>query len=127
MDVWLILLMYVAGLALVVAEILLPGIVLGLVGFGALVVATVFGFRYHWGMGVGQVAVALGVVPLLFFWGTRRIRLRTTLSAESGSVGFVKNYAALLGKEGETVTDLRPAGIVRIEGGKWKYFAREKW
>lgn len=115
MDLWLVLLLYVAGLALIMAEAFMPGVVIGLVGVALLATAVVFGFRHHWALGTGQIALALFVGPASIVIGIRRLTLRSTLGA-GGS--FAQDYSAYAGKEGETSTELRPAGIVTIEGKK---------
>jgi len=115
MDLWLILVLYVAGLGLVVAETLLPGVVLGLIGAGLIVTSTVFGFRYHWVLGAGQTTIAVVAMPLCFWIGLRRLSLRTAL--DEGKT-FARDWSAYAGREGEALTDLRPAGIVMIDGRK---------
>lgn len=106
---------YLAGLGLIVAETFMPGVVMGLLGLGGIGVSTYFGFRYHWGIGLTQVVVALGVVPLSLYVASRRLGLRESLA---GSVSFSQDYTVWLGREGEALTELRPAGIVLVEGKK---------
>jgi membrane-bound serine protease (ClpP class) len=115
MDLWLVVVLYLAGLGMVVAEAMMPGVVMGLVGAGALVTSIVFGFRHHWALGSGQILLAVLVAPAAFYLGVRRLQLRSTLA---GGVSFSEDYAPYLGKEGESHTELRPAGIVLIEGKK---------
>jgi membrane-bound serine protease (ClpP class) len=105
--------LYFAGLGLIVAEMFMPGLVMGLLGLGAMGVSVVFGFKHHWAVGTGQVVAALVVVPLAFYAATKRLGLRTSLE---GSVSFAQDWAAYVGKEGEAWTELRPAGMVMIEG-----------
>ncbi len=115
MDLWLIVLLYLGGLGLIVAEAVMPGVVMGLVGAAAIVVSVVFGFQKHWTLGTAQVALALLVAPAAISFGIRRLALRSTLE---GGVSFAQDYGALAGKEGDAQTELRPAGIVVIEGRK---------
>lgn len=113
MDLPIVVLLYVLGLGLIIGESMMPGVIMGLIGAGALVVSVFYGFRHHWAIGVVQVVLAVVVGPLAVYTGIRRLTLKTTLA---GGASFVGNYAALLGKEGEAQTDLRPAGMVEIEG-----------
>lgn len=115
MELWLVLLLYAAGLSLIIAEAFMPGVVMGIAGVALLGTAVVFGFRHHWALGTGQVALALFVGPASIVIGVRRLTLRSTLG---GSGSFAQDYSVLAGKEGETSTELRPAGIVMIEGKK---------
>ncbi|MHC4608534.1 MAG: NfeD family protein [Planctomycetota bacterium] len=118
MDLWLVILFYIAGVGLMVLEATMPGIILGLVGLGLTVVAVVFGFQHSWLIGSGQILLAVVVIPMAFVYMSRRMALKVELSAESGAVGFAKDYSVYLGKEGETITDLHPSGMVRIDGKK---------
>jgi membrane-bound serine protease (ClpP class) len=115
MDLWIVLLLYLGGLALVVAETLLPGMVLGLMGAAAVVTSVVFGFRHHPALGAGQIVLAAVMAPAAFYLGLRRLQLKSSLD---GSLAFGQDYAALVGKEGVAQTDLRPAGIVLVDGRK---------
>jgi membrane-bound serine protease (ClpP class) len=113
MDLWMVLGLYFAGLGLIVAEMFMPGLVMGLLGLGAIGVSVVFGFKHHWAVGSGQVVAALVVVPVAFYMASRRLGLKESLE---GSVSFAQDWAAYVGKEGEAWTELRPAGMVMIEG-----------
>lgn len=113
MDPWLIAVLYVVGLALITAEAFLPGLVMGLIGAACLGTSIVFGFREHWALGTGQIALAVIVGPLALITGLKRMTLKSSL--EAGAT-FAADYAAWSGKEGEAATDLRPAGTVVVEG-----------
>jgi membrane-bound serine protease (ClpP class) len=115
MDLWLVIALYAAGLGLAVAECFLPGFILGTLAAAALGTSIVFGFLNHWGVGTGQILITLVVVPVAFFAGMRRMSLKESLG---GSASFAKDYSVYEGKEGETQTELRPAGIVTIDGAK---------
>jgi membrane-bound serine protease (ClpP class) len=112
MDLWIVLVLYAAGLTLVVAETVIPGVTMGLIGLVLLAVSTVFGFKHHWMIGSGQIGVALVATPLCFWVAVRRLSLRATIQGDS----FAQNYDGFLGKEGLAQTVLRPAGIALIEG-----------
>lgn len=113
MELWLVTVLYLAGLSMIVAEAFLPGLIMGLVGLGLIGTSVFFGFRHHWAIGLGQIALAVVVGPAALIAGMKRLTLKSTL--EGGST-FAADYAALNGKQGESVTELRPAGVVAIEG-----------
>lgn len=113
MDLWLILVLYVLGLGLITAEAFLPGLIIGLIGAGLLLTSTWFGFERHWMLGAGQLGLVVLVAPAALLVGLRRVSLKSTL--ESGS-SFASDWAAYDGKEGESVTELRPAGTAVVEG-----------
>lgn len=113
MELWLVSVLYMAGLALIVAEAFMPGLVMGLVGLGLIGTSVVFGFRHHWAIGLAQIGLAVIAGPAAMVAGLKRMTLKSTL--EGGS-SFASDYAALAGKSGESLTELRPAGVVAIEG-----------
>jgi membrane-bound serine protease (ClpP class) len=113
MELWLVAVLYMGGLALITAEAFLPGLIMGLTGIGMIGTSVVFGFRHHWAIGAGQIVLAVVVGPAAMRMGMKRMTLKSTL--ESGS-SFASDYAALNGKRGESVTALRPAGVVAIDG-----------
>jgi membrane-bound serine protease (ClpP class) len=115
MEPWIILTLYGVGLGLIIAESVMPGVIMGLLGTAALLTSIVLGFRHHWAMGTGQVLVAVVVGPLAVYTGIRRLTLKSTLE---GGVSFAQDYGRYVGLEGESQTELRPAGIVEIEGRK---------
>ena len=86
MDLPLIILLYCVGLALIVAEALLPGMVIGLIGTAALGVSTLYAFMQNTALGIALVVVAAVFVPAVILWGLKRMALKTTLSAEEGAV-----------------------------------------
>jgi len=113
MELWLILVLYMAGLALIVAEAFLPGLIIGLVGAGLIATSVIFGFRHHWALGAGQILLAVVLGPAAFLAGIRRMTLRSTLE---GGASFTSNYDAFAGKTGEALTDLRPGGAAALDG-----------
>jgi len=112
----------VAGLLLIGAEIFVPGGVLGVVGGLALIVALIVGFVAFPGYGL---YVAVGILILvgvaIFLWiklfpNSRMGRKMTVMHDMSSSKATEDGLAALLGKEGEALSELRPAGFALIEG-----------
>jgi len=115
MDFVLIVVLYAVGLGLMIAESMLPGVVIGLIGTALLTVSVVFGFKHHWAIGAAQLAVALVVAPVAFYYGLRKLSLKSSLE---GASSFGQDYSRYLGREGDTHTDLRPAGIAIVDGRK---------
>ena len=113
MDLWLIVLLYALGLGLITAEAFLPGLVIGMIGVALLGVSTYFGFERHWVLGVAQLGLVLVVGPAALLVGLRRVSLQSTLATGSS---FASDWAVYDGKEGESATDLRPAGVAVVEG-----------
>lgn len=118
MELWLAGLVYLGGMALILLEIVMPGMVMGFLGVAAMAVGAVYGFQHHWTIGAAQVALAVIVVPSVILYGTKRMALKADLSQREGGISFSHDYSALLGKEAETLTELMPGGKVELEGKK---------
>ena len=118
MQPWLIVLLYVGGMSLVILEALLPGMVLGFFGMTGIVISIVYGFQENWMIGTAQIGIAVVVIPTLFWLAFQRLTMKTDLSVASGGVSFAKEYEIYLGREAEALTDLRPGGIVLMDGKK---------
>lgn len=119
----LILSLFVVGFLLVAAEVLLPGLILGSIGFVLLVASVVLVF-IHYGASAGLVAAfVVGVLSIAGFvlWLKvfprtlvgRRLLLRTRQPADHTAA----EHRTLVGEAGEALTPLRPSGTARI-GGK---------
>ena len=123
MMAWVIL-FFIAGMALVLVEFLLPGLVLGTIGVGLLILSAVLGVRafpdYAMHIIAGELigaglSVILGLVIL-----TRTRALRGTLTqsmSQQTADGYVsaKSDLTLIGREAEVITALRPAGTIRVD------------
>ena len=123
MMAWMVL-FFIAGMVLVLVEFLLPGMVLGTIGVGLLILSGVLGvkaypdYALHIIMGelIGAgLSVILGLVVL-----TRTRALRGTLTqslSQQAADGYVsaESDLALIGREAEVITALRPAGSIRVD------------
>jgi membrane-bound serine protease (ClpP class) len=120
MTVTMILMLYIVGLVMVVAETLLPGVVMGIVGLGCVVGSIVMSYQH---IGVGAVivesVVAAVLVPAAIILAVRKLQLRDSLDPAKGAVGVPEDFDGLAGREGEAFTDLKPGGVVIIEGKKF--------
>lgn len=122
---WVIL-TFLLAVAVIFLEFFLPGGVLGAVGAISLMTSIGLGF-YNYGSGWGMVifvgelagAGALLAVMMKRFPHTRIGRLmilQTELNSEQGYVGQTAGLEELIGAVGVADSDLRPAGVIRIDG-----------
>jgi len=122
-----ILLLTVIGIAAILAELLLPGGILGVIGAGCLVAAVVTTFL-EFGAGAGAVAtIVLFAFGLLLLGGwmkffhrlpvTRRLILEDATGAPDEEKR--EERQALLGKRGHALTDLHPSGRAVVEGRRY--------
>lgn len=118
----IVVLLYVAGIVLILAEFMLPGLVLGILG-GVLVLASM-GYALYaypdigWMVAIGQV-LGVGVsfaLGLLLIRNTRlggMLTLAENLDEESGYTNLVSDRG-LIGRTGVVLTPLRPSGTIEV-------------
>ena len=119
----LIIALFAVGFLLIAAEVFLPGLILGTIGFLCLVASVVLVFvQYGTSSGllaafvVGGLTLVGFVLWLFLFPRTfigRRLMLRTRQPADRTA----GEHRALVGETGEALTPLRPSGTARL-GGK---------
>lgn len=128
---WLVSLgLCLAGLAAVIVEFFVPAAgIIGVLGFGSIVTGIVLAFlRYGTAVGtvflVGAVVATPAVIALYFklfpksFVGKWLI-LRNEQKKDEGFASYIpERYSDLSGKEGTTLTILRPSGAAIIDGVK---------
>ena len=110
-----IILLYVAGMALVIAEIILPGVVIGLVGMGCMGSAIWLAFKQSASFGWTLVVIALACIPVMAFLYIKVLNRFFVMSGtQKGTSGAKVQPKDLVGQEGVALTPLRPAGTARI-------------
>jgi len=122
-SVQIFVILMVAGLMLIGAEIFVPGGILGSIGGAALILAIISAFS-AFGPVIGGY-ITLGIVVLLAIVITLWIKLfpksgigkQMTVSRDlASSKGTEDGLEELTGKEGEAISELRPAGFASIDG-----------
>ncbi len=123
---WWSAILFALGLILLIIEIFVPGFgVFGVSGIIMILVGIVFAAPT-----IGQGILILGIavattavlIPILYklFGGPRLFRRLVLQESETVDKGYVNlpynSLSELLGKTGETITPLRPAGIIVVEG-----------
>ncbi|NUM33492.1 MAG: hypothetical protein HUU50_03045 [Candidatus Brocadiae bacterium] len=113
----LICLIFVAGLAILFIELFVPGAILGFIGAAILISSIVLAFLHHPpAYGLVLIVITLIVVPSAIIWWLRKVSLGESQKVEDGYTSADETLEALLGKEGETITLLRPCGLAKIAG-----------
>ena len=119
----LLLTLLIAGVALLLAEVFLPGMIAGVLGVVCLLAAAVVGFA-EFGPKVGSLilmAELLAGTVLTILW--MRYFPKTPLGRKyildpSTAAHAPTEPEKWLGHEGVALTDLRPAGSARLDGEK---------
>ena len=118
----IIIVLFVVGFALVAAEVFLPGLILGTIGFCCLLASVIFVFvQYGSSAGllaafvVGGISLTGFLLWLNFFPRTfigRRLMLRMRQPADLTAAA----HQTMIGETGEALTPLRPSGTAQIKG-----------
>lgn len=119
MELTWIIIVFVAGLLAMLAELFLPGAVLGIIGFLTVCSAIVYAFWQGYTVTGGVlVAVTLAMLPVFFvIWRSvlgRFLAIKQTIKGTSS--GRADADRELLGTEGDAMSQLRPSGVALIEG-----------
>lgn len=121
--IWVVIL-YVAGLVLVLAEFLIPGMIAGVVGTSLIIASAIVAVRdvpeYAFFIILAEVVgVALGVMLGMYLMSRSRLGRRLVLqTSQDASDGWVASDSdqSLQGAEAQVFTALRPAGTIVVAG-----------
>ena len=111
-----IVMLYILGMIAMIAEMFMPGIILGTCGFIACIGAIGLAF-YRGETALGAVLIVVGVVALptlIIIWYKIVSGPFAVKNTEEGYTASKAEHQSLLGAEGVSVTPLRPAGSARI-------------
>lgn len=118
----LILALIIAGLVLIAAEVFLPGLILGTIGFLCLVASVALVF-VNYGTVAGIVATFIvssltlvGFILWLYVFPRTFIGRRVMLLTPKAEDSAAAKNQSLVGLDGEALTPLRPSGTARIDG-----------
>ena len=122
----LVLLLFLAGLALLFCELFIPGGILGTIGVIGIGASIWLAFKSYppdialWVLAGELLALGAGIVIGLRILPhtpiARRLTLTREFDAEEGFTSASSELDSYVGKEGVALTTLRPAGIALIEG-----------
>lgn len=114
---------FVVGLILLIAEFFVPGGIVGILGgiliIGSLLFAGASFVHMAYSILIAMFIAVIGMVILMKFFGKKlhmfnKLVLTDATTTEEGYVSNT-NRVELIGKKGETITPLRPAGTVMID------------
>jgi len=117
-ELTVIIIVYVCGLLAMVAELFVPGAVMGMLGFlaaaGSITYAFVTGHNVAGGV---LVACTLAFIPVFFLtWRHVVGRFFALKTQETDFHPSTTIDEALVGVEGVALTPLRPTGIAQLDG-----------
>ena len=118
-----VIIMFVIGFILLIAEFFVPGGILGVVGGALMVMSLIFAGESvtHMVLSIiiAMIIAIVGMVIIMRFFGKKlqvfnKLVLRDATTSEEGYVSN-ENRIELIGKVGQTLTALRPAGVVQVD------------
>ena len=116
MDLTILYSIYFIGLILAVIELFIPGGIVGSIGAIMIISSIILTFIYcSFLHGLFLLGLTIIIFPALILWWLKKFTLKTAENAEDGYVSNDESLEKFLGKEGVTLTLLRPSGIVSIE------------
>lgn len=122
--IWWAILFFVIGIVMILAELILPGLICGILGTACLIVSCAIAISWHpeWAFQIVFAEAAFAVICVIagFYMFPkspvgRAMILDTTLSPDSGWVSD-ETEEDLLDALGEVYTALRPAGSIMVKG-----------
>lgn len=127
-----IILLFITGVALLAAEVFLPGMIAGVIGALCMVAGCVVSFMQFGpdgGLLASLVSVALLGLTLYveLVWLPKTSfgkKLVVHAKVDSVSQPPLANPGAVIGKAAEAVTTLAPSGYVLVEGRRYEAFCR---
>lgn len=118
------LILFVIGVILIVAELVVPGGIIGIIG-GVFIIASILfaGESYvhmAYSILIAMIITGIGMVIFMKFFGKKlhlfnRLVLKDATTTEEGYVSNT-NRVELIGKHGKSITPLRPSGTVVLDG-----------
>jgi membrane-bound serine protease (ClpP class) len=112
-----IILLYILGMVAMIAEMFLPGIILGTCGFLGCIAAIGLAFHQE-NTTLGTILILFGVVALptlIIIWYKVVSGPFAVKYTEEGFTAAKESHRDLVGAEGISLTPLRPAGTARIK------------
>ena len=115
-------LLFIIGLALLAAELFVPGGIVGIIGGALMIISLLFAgesvVHMAYSILIAVFIAIIGMVILMKFFGKNlhvlnKLILRDATTTEEGYVSNV-NRIDLLGKVGDSITPLRPAGTIIV-------------
>ena len=111
-----IIFLYVIGMALAIAELFLPGVIIGLIGLVCVLASIYLAFE-HQSAGVGWtlVVITIASIPMMvILWLKVLDRVFAMKQTQEGYSSAQVELKALVDQEGVTITQLRPSGTARF-------------
>jgi len=127
-----IIILFLAGILLLAIDIIVPGMIMGIIGGLSVLAGVVTAFNLY-GSGGGMIALLcggalLGVTLYFEFVVLPKTKLAKAFSmratVEGTSQPAVADLSTVLNQQGETVTPLSPSGYINVQGRRYEAFSQ---
>lgn len=127
-----IIILFLAGILLLAIDVIVPGMIMGIIGGLSILAGVVTAFNLY-GSDGGMIAllcggVLLGLTLYLEFVVLPKTKLAKVFSmqatVEGTSQPAVADLSTVLNQEGETVTPLSPSGYISVQGRRYEAFSQ---
>lgn len=120
----------IIGFFLIFVEMIIPGMIVGLIGVGCLIGAIFVSFMQfgiHAGLTVLLIEIVFGFI-LFFLWSKYffKTKIGSRLVLQRSLDNPPQTHEELLGKIGKSLTPLRPSGTAEINGKKFDVLSQGK-
>jgi membrane-bound ClpP family serine protease len=127
-----IIILFLAGILLLAIDVIVPGMIVGIIGGLSILAGVVTAFSLY-GSGGGMIALLcggllLGLTLYIEFVIMPKTKLAKALSmratVEGTSQPAVADLATVLNQLGETITPLSPSGYITLQGRRYEAFSQ---
>lgn len=127
-----IIILFLAGILLLAIDVIVPGMIMGIIGGLSILAGVVTAFNLY-GSDGGMIALLcggalLGLTLYLEFVVLPKTKLAKVFSmqatVEGTSQPAVADLSTVLNQHGETVTPLSPSGYVNVQGRRYEAFSQ---
>jgi membrane-bound ClpP family serine protease len=127
-----IIILFLAGILLLAIDVIVPGMILGIIGGLSILAGVVTAFNLYGSTG-GTIALLsggllLGLTLYIEFVIMPKTKLAKALSMQATVGGTsqpaVADLAAVLNQTGETITPLSPSGYINVLGRRYEAFSQ---
>jgi len=128
----LIVLLFLVGIVLIAAEVIVPGAILGIIGGLSMAAASVLAF-FQFGNNGGFIALGIAcVIAAIALFLEFRVLPKTkigkraflTEQVDGVAAAFGKEARELIGEQAEAATLLSPSGYILIKGRRYEAFCQ---
>jgi membrane-bound ClpP family serine protease len=127
-----IIILFLAGILLLAIDVIIPGMIVGIIGGLSILAGVVTAFNLYGSSG-GMIALLsggllLGVTLYIEFVIMPKTKLAKALSmqatVEGTSQPAVAELSMVLNQQGETITPLSPSGYINLQGRRYEAFSQ---